>query len=101
MQEDRCDKSPVLSMEDQFIILCPVGDQDIGKSIIILRLDIDGIPDDICQDASQVMSTSSYRRMVGRYTPQYSCDCCYYPGSPRYTLENWSRSVPVQCFMVT
>src|SRR5207248_9112736 len=98
MQENRCDKAPVLSLDDQVIVLGPVGDQDIGEGIVVL--DVDRVVHHIGDDVVKAVRPCRQRYVVGSETPHSDCGNSNNPGSPGDTCEPMYAAMPAQGCLV-
>lgn len=87
MQENRCDKPPILSRQNEFVLFGSIGDKDIS----ILR-----IAQDIRYDATKTMRPCLQGYLVGCDTPQGNRAKRDDPGGPGDTRQSMDAILSTQ-----
>ena len=94
VQEDGRDKAPVLPGQDQAVDFCSIGGEHVGEDVVVL--DIDGVSQDVRDDAVQRMGSRSPCYVGGGDPPDGAGADGNDPGDPRDACQCGTMSIAIE-----
>src|SRR5947209_3043826 len=92
MQEDRCDKAPILSRHNRTVIFCSIFDKNIGILCIV---------EDIDNNIVKTMNAGCQFYLVSGKTPHSDSASSNDPGDPGDACQPSCSTLPTQSRPVT